>query len=137
MRAVAGLMTRRSPISALDRPRADERDDLRLALGELVEPAGRRDGGGRAGGEGLHHAPRDRRREQRLALGHDAHSAHDVLGVGVLEQEAGRARAQRLEDILVDLEGREDDDLDAGQLGLGHDPARGLQPVESPACGCP
>ena len=68
-------------------------------------------------GEGLHHAPRHATATAATRpRPRPASARSDVGRVGVLEQEAARARAQRLEDVLVDLEGGQDHDLDAGQL---------------------
>src|SRR5918992_643466 len=50
--------------------------------------------------------------------------------LGVFDQEATGTAAQRLEYVLVQLEGAEDDDPGPGQLGVGGDlPGRG-QPVQ-------
>ena len=61
----------------------------------------------------LDHSPGDRRREQRVAGGDDAHRVHELLGRRVLEQEAAGAGAERLEHVVVLLEGGEDDDAAA------------------------
>ena len=50
-------------------------------------------------------------REQRLAGGHDPHGVHEILAADVLEEEAAGPGPQRVEDVLVEVEGREDDDL--------------------------
>src|SRR5262249_60249999 len=75
--------------------------------------------------------PRDAGREQRLAARHLADGAYQVGRLGVLDEEPARARAQRLEDVLVQLEGGEDEDLDAGQRLVAGDPTRRLQPVDT------
>ena len=91
----------------------DELEDLELAGGELVE-AGRGRAGGRAGARELLDQPAgDRRREQGVAAGHDADAVRELLGRDVLEQEPGGARAQRVVDVLVEVEGREHQDLRA------------------------
>src|SRR5260370_23765263 len=79
----------------------DQGQDLALALGEAGEP-------GLAGQvrHGLpRHAvddpPRDRRREQGVALGDRVDGGDEVLGTGPLEQEPGGAGPQRAEDIVV------------------------------------
>src|SRR3712207_8569120 len=48
-----------------------------------------------------------RSREQGVALRDDPHGREQVRGIDVLEQEAGGARAQRAEDVLVELERRQ------------------------------
>jgi hypothetical protein len=60
----------------------------------------------------------------------------EFLGWRVLEQEPAGAGAQRLEHVVVPLEGGEDDDP-AGDAGLGDDAAGGLQPRRSWASGRP
>ena len=76
----------------------------------------------------LDHALRHGRREERLARGDDADRREQVLGRLVLENEAARAHAQRLEDVLVEVERREDEHARRG-IG-GEDPARRLETVE-------
>src|SRR3954453_19598658 len=44
----------------------------------------------------------DRRPEQGLPLRHDLDPAHELIGGHVLQQEAARARAQCLVDVLVE-----------------------------------
>jgi hypothetical protein len=44
----------------------------------------------------LDQAPRDRGREQGLAGGDDSYRVQELVGARVFEQEAARARAQRL-----------------------------------------
>ena len=98
-----------SPISAFDRPRATAAQHLALAIGERVEPGMRRGARGRRLLHELLDQPaRHFRREQRLAVGDDTHGREQVVGQRVLEQEAARAGAQRLEDVLVEIERRED-----------------------------
>ena len=70
----------------------------------------------------------DRRREQGVAGGHDPHGVHQLLGRGVLEQEPAGPGAERLEDVVVALEGGEDDDP-AWDVGFSDDAAGGLQAV--------
>ena len=43
-------------------------------------------------------------RQQRVALGDHADAVHQLLGRHVLEQEAARAGAQRVVDVLVEVE---------------------------------
>ena len=127
---VVSETTSSSAISALESPRASELEDLELARGELVEAArrlGRRRGGAR---ELLDQAPGDRRRQQRLALGHDADPGHELLGRDVLEQEAAGPGAQRLVDVLVEVEGGQHQHPHRALAGGGDDPARRLDAVE-------
>ena len=88
----------------------DELQDLALALGELAHlpvPAGV--GGRRRLDEPLEQAPGHRRGDQRLARRHDADRGDEVRGRHVLEQEPARAGAQRLDDVLVRVERRQDE----------------------------
>src|SRR6185437_10103503 len=52
-----------------------------------------------------------------------------VGGLGVLDQEAAGPGTDRLVDVLVGLEGGQDDHLDPGQVVVGGDAAGGLQAV--------
>jgi hypothetical protein len=52
-----------------------------------------------------------------------------LLGAGALEQEAGGPRAEGPEDVVVLLEGREDDDPGLGRR-LEHGPGR-LDPIDA------
>src|SRR4051812_12077391 len=65
---------------------------------------------GRALGVLRDHSPRDRRGEQGVARRDRAYRVHELLWRRVLEQETARAGAERLEDVLVLLEGGQDDD---------------------------
>lgn len=69
--------------------RGDVEQHFPFAWGELTESAG--DGGrrGRALGEGVDEAAGDGRSEDPLAGGDDTEGGQEVLGPGVLEQEAG------------------------------------------------
>src|ERR1700729_2924475 len=100
---------------------------LALALRQGVQPRPelRR---GRPACELLDDAPRDRRGEQRLAGSHDVHCMQELLGWGVLEQEAAGARPQRLEHVLVTLE-RGEDHHTTVQLAVFGNPPRGLESV--------
>jgi hypothetical protein len=59
---------------------------------------------------------------------HRADRGDQLLRRVVLEHEAAGAGAERLEDVLVEIEGREDQDL-RGRVG-GEDPPSGLEAVE-------
>jgi hypothetical protein len=67
---------------------------------------------------------RHARREHGVAGGDRLDGADELLRAGVLEQEPARARTQRLDDVVVEPERREDQDAVAGQ------PARRLDAVE-------
>ena len=72
----------------------------------------------------------DRRREQRVALRDHADAVHELLRRHVLQQEAARARAQGVVDVLVEVEGGEHEH--ARPLALAataSDQTRGLDPV--------
>src|SRR6266550_908636 len=73
----------------------------------------------------------DARREQRLARGHRAQRADQLGGLGVFDQEAGRACAQRLEDVLVELERRQDDHPDVHQPLVRGNGAGGREAVRA------
>ncbi len=79
----------------------------------------------------------DAGREQRLPLGNDADPGQQVGRWGVLEQEAAGACPQRGEDVLVEVEGREDEDPRCRGARVAEDPSRGLEPVHDAASGCP
>ena len=85
----------------------DRAQHLELAGGQVLELGGGvPDAGGRRTNSSI------RRlvivgREQRVAAGDDLDRLDELLGRGVLEQEAARARAQRLVDVLVEVEGRQ------------------------------
>ena len=69
-------------------------------------------------------------REQGLAVGDDAYGVDQRHRLDVLEQEAGRAGAQRAEDVLVELEGGQHQDPGPGQGRVRRDLGGGLEPVE-------
>ena len=97
----------RPAISAFDSPPASSR---RTSSSRSVSSASRRSSPGGAGraGELLDQPARHRGRQQRLAGGHDADCVDELLGRRVLQEEAAGAGAQRLEDVVVLLEGRQD-----------------------------
>src|SRR5438105_7185699 len=64
----------------------------------------------RALGELFDQALRHRRSQERLARRDDANRLDQVVGARGLEQKARCTRGQRVEDVFVQLEGREDDD---------------------------
>jgi hypothetical protein len=68
-------------------------------------------------------------RERRVAPRHRPHGVHDILGRCVLEEEAARAGTQRLEGVLVEVEGGEDED--AGRRLGGDDAPSRLETVDA------
>ena len=72
-------------------------------------------------------------REQRVAGGDDPHRLDQPFGGHVLEQEAARTGAERVVDVLVEVEGRQHEDARPVRRGLRH--ARelpgGLDPVHA------
>ena len=99
------------------------------AVSDASEGGGRFVAAGEAAGEALEQAARHGRGEHRLAGGDHAHALDQLRSGDVLEQEAARAGAQRLVDVLVDVERREDEHaaLDAAQ----HNPPGRLDPVHA------
>src|SRR6185437_8579862 len=65
----------------------------------------------RLAGQPLEDDPRHRRRQQRVAGGDRVDRGEQLLGARPLEQEAGRARAERAEDVVVLLERGQDHHL--------------------------
>ena len=55
----------------------------------------------------VNHGPGNRGREQRFARGDRVDRGDELLGLGALEHEAGRARGQRTENVILVLEGGE------------------------------
>jgi len=83
-------------------------------------------------GELLDQPARDRGGEQGVAARHDADPVGQLLGRHVLEQEAARARAQRVVDVLVEVEGREHENGDGVLvIALGDDAPRRLEAVDA------
>jgi len=68
-------------------------------------------------------------REQRVALDCEPHRGDELIRRRRLQQEAAGARAERLVDVLVEVEGREDDDLRRRGRAVAQDPSR-LEPVQ-------
>jgi hypothetical protein len=111
-------------------PARDELEDLELARGQLVEALRRLRRRRRRRGELLDQPLRDRRGEQRLALSDDADARRELLRRDVLEQEAAGAGAQRLVDVLVQVECGEHQHPDRRRAVERDDAARRLDPVE-------
>src|SRR3712207_6679030 len=106
-------------------PARDQPEDLVLARGEVLEALG--PGRSRQPRELPDHPLRDLRREQRLPGGDGADGVDELLGRVVLEHEAARSRAQRVIDVLVERERREDED--PRRAAGGEDTARRLEAV--------
>ena len=79
-------------------------------------------------GELLDHAPCHGGRERRLTAPHDADRIEQVVGGSILQQEAGGARAQRRKDVLIKVEGRQNQDA-SGRLIVDELPGR-CEPVQ-------
>ena len=104
--AVASLITRSAASSAFERPRAIRRS---TSSSRGVSSSSSRGGGvGALPDESLDQPPRDRGRDQRVAARDDLDRADELVAAGVLQQEPARPGAQRLEHVLVEVEGRED-----------------------------
>ena len=112
---------------------ADQRDDLALAVGERGQPLGGA-------------APRSGRlREANSAIsrrvtrgdssaspaGDRPHRPQQVGRLGVLDQEAAGPGAERLEDVLVELEGGQHDHPRCRPGRVGGDPPGRLEPVDA------
>ena len=111
-------------------PAREVAQHLELARRELLELGGRLPHGvRRPPHELLDHATRDRRREQRVAVRDDVDRVDELLGRRVLEQEPARADSQRLVHVLVEVEGREDEDARALLLPVEQSAGR-LEPVD-------
>jgi hypothetical protein len=90
-------------------------DDFALPIGQRFEAASR----ARPlvpGHERGDQASCDARGEQRVTAGHGPNAAQEIQRLGVLDEEAARTQSERLEYILVEIEGGEDDGPDLGQL---------------------
>src|SRR5690606_41201693 len=80
----------------------DEGEDLRLAFGQALEPqGGPAAGGGTLLGEVRDEAARHGGGEEGVARGHHPYGGDEVGGRRVLQQEAARARPQRLVHVVV------------------------------------
>ena len=117
---MASVTTRAPAISALLMPWASRR---RTCVSRSLSWS-------KAGGTlGAPRAGRARRMRSRVTTGSssaspagdDADGVHQLLGGGVLEQEAARPGPQRLGDVVLAAEGGEDQDLAVAQLAGGGD----------------
>src|SRR5699024_6343387 len=109
---------------------AHQGEHLPLALGEVLEHRGvllLRLGGGH---HPLEQAARGGGGDHRVPAVHGADRAQQVLGLGVLEQEAAGPGTDRGDHVLVEVEGGQHDDLRRPALGgLREDLRGGLDPV--------
>ena len=133
--AVAPLMTSRAAISSFERPSPTAR-----------RPRASRSVRARRGGGGSQ-APSPTRElflTRRVIRGERAHhrrrrcgGAQQLGGLGVLHEKAVHARADGFEHVLVEVERREDHDVDAVENASRRRCARWPRVRPSPACGCP
>jgi len=123
-------MTSFSAICALLSPAATRRRISSSRFGERVEFSGdccRRVG---SFGELGDQPPGDRGCEERLAGGDDADCVQELVRASVLEQEAARARAQSGVDVVVEIEGGENEHPRVGQASVCADEPGCFEPVE-------
>ena len=123
---VVSLMNSRSEISPFDSPVGDQAEDVELPRRQLVDGLGPHRT--RQLRELLDHALGHRGRQQRVTGRDGAQRGDQLLRRIVLEDEAAGARLERLVDVLVEVEGGEDED--AGRRVGGEDVAGGLDAVE-------
>ena len=125
---------RRSP--SLFSPSPPAASDLALALGDPVQ---------RVGGAGAWDCRPAGSISRRVTDGessaspsrHHAHGPQQLGRLGVLDQEAARPDAHGLDDVLVQLEGGEDETRVPPAPDRRSDQPGRLQPVARPASGCP
>jgi hypothetical protein len=106
-----------------------ERHDLELARRELLELLGRRAQALRARQEVRHDRAGDARSEHGVAPRDDAHRVHELLRIGVPEEDPTGSGPQRAEDRLI---ARGTDQHQHGSLPgvpVREDPVRRLQPA--------
>jgi hypothetical protein len=124
---VAPLMTSAEAISAFDIPRASRRrtsSSRSVSLVSRVRARGSRSRRAELGDDTAGH----RWREQRIAACDDADRVEHVGGGCILQDEPAGPGVQGLEDVLVVVERREDED--PGRRTAGEDAPGGLEPVE-------
>ena len=114
-------------MSAFERPRATSRSTSSSRGVSSAERGGVR-GRRRPARVALDQPARDRRGEERVAGGDHPDGLSELVGARVLEQEAARAGAEGFVDVVVEVEGGQDQD--AGRSVAGGDPACRLDPVE-------
>src|SRR4051812_14222231 len=111
-------------------PACDQLQHLELPRRQLAESRRRRRRRAPGAHELLDQAPRDGRREQRVAVRDRPNAVDEPLGRDVLQQEAARARSQRVEDVLVHVEGRHHHDLRLACAAVREQAPRRLDAVE-------
>ena len=112
----------------------DEPQHFELARGQLGERRGLF-ALGRPACVVLDQPARDRGREERVAGGDHADGLSELVGAGVLEQEAAGAGAEGLVDVVVEVERRQDQD--AGRSVCRRRSAASPRCRRGWACGCP
>ena len=90
-------------------PAPEQREDVALTRGERGQSRVRL-GGGLLRRAPFDDATRHLGGEQRVAVTDGSHRLGEFVGVGVLEQEPARSGVERDEEVVVAIEGREDDD---------------------------
>ncbi len=111
-------------------PARHQLQHLDLAVGQRVQGVRHRLLAGRQMRGVLVQQPaRDARGEHRLTGGHHTDRLHQLVGRGVLEQEAARPGLQRLHHVLVEVERRQHQDLRRPVPLRAGDLAGGLHPV--------
>jgi hypothetical protein len=109
-------------------PASDERDQhLAFSFGEPAE-LGR--GPRAAAGKTLDQPASERGRDQGVAVGRGPDPEQQFLGASMFQQEPGGPGVQRVEDILVEVEGGEHHDLGRARPEC-HDPPGGLDAVQA------
>ncbi len=127
---MVSLTTSSDAISALESPRATQRKTSSSRAVSSSRPFG--------GAGGVGEAAANSWIRRRVIDGASsaspwatiADARGELLGRDVLQQEAARARPQRLVDVLVEVEGREHQDAHGLLAGRGQQPPRGLDPVQ-------
>ena len=129
LRQVARVMDSSASIWVLDRPRA-----MRVRTSRwrgVSSPTRLLARGWEAAPVPLGHEPGQHQGAEQGLPGVDgAHAVHQALGVGVLEQEPGGARAQCPHDVVVHLEHGQDEHARGGQGRVAADARRGLDAGE-------
>ena len=121
--------------AVVGKPAGEQEEHLFLAGGEPVQRSRLGVGhGGGMGGEAVNEAARRAWGHDRVAVVNVTDRGHELLQGGVLEQEAAGAGADRLEGVLVEVEGGQDQDPGGGGVGrtvtaAAHDAAGRLDPV--------
>ena len=95
-------------------PSGQEAENLAFSGGQARQGAGRPQVRDRLLGHAVDDASSDRGRQQRLAARRRVDCGDQLLRPGAFEQEAGRAGPERPEDVVVELEGGQDQDAYVG-----------------------